>query len=213
MYEYLRILLKARWKAFFIPVIVALLFLICFSYYIRYLYIEDIETVKMYVAPDFHLVISLLSAWWGILTATEYVSVKGNEVLYMYFSLKSVMICQLIMEIVYIVGVTVFFLLTGKDFGFTNDMLALLIGESIFISGLAFGITQLTKNTSIALCIVVFYCVYLLKFDFIDALRVISIFQDTVASTSSQSFIVDVGFGIFFHFIGGVCYKTRKVYF
>lgn len=215
MNGYLKLLARIRWKAFFLPILAGFIFLTCSSYYTKNLYDGDMETIRMYVVPNFHLIISLLSAWWGILAASNYVSEKGNEVLYMYFNTKSLITCQFSMEAVYILLFTAFFLLLQKDFGFTFFMLALLIGESMFLSGLAFGIIHLTKNTSIALGVIAFYCIYLLKFDSLHVLQGISIFYDLgeSASVSCKPLVIDFGFAALFHVMGVIFFKIRKVYF
>lgn len=215
MKGYLKLLIRHRCIAFFVPIIAGFLLLIFLGYYYRNLYVNDIETIKRYVIPDFHLIISLMSGWWPILLFSEFVSEQGNEVFYLYFPMGSIVKCQLFLEMIYNFLVIGYFIMIRTDFSFSPIFLLFLIGENFFVSGMVFFLVQLTKNTSIVLGVISVYCVYLLKFDQINVMGAISIFpeNDMFTQSSLRQLLVAFGFALVFYIVGGICYKKRKVYY
>lgn len=214
MKDYLMILLKHKGALFLLPVIAGFFLLWFLNHYYSNLYEGDYETIKTYVIPNLHLIVSLMSCWWIVLLLLEFTSSKGNEVLYLYFSLKDIVGSVLFLEVLYIAIVSLYFMLFCKELGLSLFFLALLCGESLFIGGLSFLIIQLTKNTSIALGIIAVYCVYLLKFDSMHIMDSISIFPlgDTMGIDSLYQLAVDFVLAIMYHLVGGLCYKKRILY-
>ena len=215
MKDYLMFLIRHKGIVLFLPVIAAFFLLGILNHYYINLYPGDYETIKMYVIPNFHLIISLMSSWWIILLFSEFISERGNEVFYLYSSIKSVMGCVIFLEMLYITLMSLYFVLFCNELGLSIFFVILLSGESLFISGLSFFIIQLTKNTSIALGMVSVYCVYLLKFDPMNVMGCISIFplNNTFGKDSLYQIFIDLGFATIFYLVGGICYKKRKVYY
>lgn len=215
MNRYLGLLIKKRTVVFFLPVIGAFFLLGFLSQYYLNLYSGSIETIKMYVIPNFHLIISLMSCWWIILLFAEITSSGGNEVFYLYSSLKGVLVSTITLEMFYIFITSLFFLFFYRELHISPFFLALLCGEILFMSGLAFFIIHLTKNTSLALGIIAVYTVYLLKFDSMQIMSSISIFplQDMMTTDSIFQIMEDIILALVFYFFGGVCYRKRIVYY
>lgn len=215
MNDYIKLLVRHKSLVLFLPVIAGFSLLTLLNFYYRKLYYGDLEMIKSYIVPNFHLIVSLMSSWWLLLVYSEFISEKGNEVFYMYFSLKSMIGCQLLLQAVYAALVGIYFSLCYNKFGLSPFFLFLLIGESLFVSGITFLLIQLTKNTSVSIGVVAIYCIYLIKFDEINALEKVSIFtkEDAFSNANVKQLLIDLGFAFAFYIIGVVCYKRRKVYY
>lgn len=212
---YLKLVIKYKMIALFIPIIVAFSLLTLSCLYYRNLYSNDIESIKMYVVPDFHLIISLMSVWWLILLFSNIISEKGNEVFYLYVQMNSVIKCIFLFEVIYSSLVCCYFLIVKDVFMLDFSLLILLVGEILFMNGIAFLVMQITKNTSIGLVISVVYCIYILKFDKFNVFDMISVFclGDVSITAAIRQFIIDFGIATILHIAGAFLYKKWKVYY
>ena len=110
MKAYLKLLLRHRWVLAFAPVIGGFLALGYISSYYNNLYAGDYETIRAYIVPNFHLIVSLLSVWWTVIFFSQFTTEQGNELIYMSFRTSSVIKCQLLMEALYAILVFLYFL-------------------------------------------------------------------------------------------------------
>ena len=215
MKAYLKLILRHKWILVFLPFIIGFCILSFSSSYYCNLYVGDYDTIHLYLIPNFHLIVSMMSIWWTILFFSGFISEQGNELIFLCFKANRVMGCQLFLEVLYVIIISLYFLIVSDSYQLPVTLLFLLAAESFLMNGLAFFLIQLTRNISLALGSVAVYCIFIIKFDQMNLLGKISIFPNPqdILQTPIRWLLTDIGIAIACHVMGIICFQKRKVYF
>ena len=215
MKAYLKLILRHKWILVFLPIIIGFCVLSVSSNYYCNLYTGDFDTIHLYIIPNFHLIVSMMSIWWTILFFSGVISEQGNELIFLCVKANCVLGCQLFLEVLYVISFSLYFFIMCDSYQLSVTLFFLLAAESFFMNGLAFLLIQLTRNISLALGSVAVYCIFLLKFDEMDILGKISIFPNPqdILQAPIHWLLIDIGIAIACHVMGIICFQKRKVYF
>lgn len=158
--QYIRMMLRNRSGRLFVPVLIAYVILtaVCFYYRREAFRIPDFFT---YVTEWCHRIIPMFACWWVLILYDEFVSGEGNELLYLYLSPGAVLKAQFAAVAAYFVWIGIY--IGGMQFFFAmKPFFALrLCTESFFISGAAYLLVSLVRNTGVPILLIFIYCAYL----------------------------------------------------
>ena len=158
--QYIRMMLRNRSGRLFVPVLIAYVILtaVCFYYRREAFRIPDFFT---YVTEWCHRIIPMFACWWVLILYDEFVSGEGNELLYLYLSPGAVLKAQFAAVAAYFVWIGIY--IGGMQFFFAmKTFFALrLCTESFFISGAAYLLVSLVRNTGVPILLIFIYCAYL----------------------------------------------------
>ncbi len=213
--EYIRMMLRNRAGRLFVPVVIAyvILTVVCFYYRREAVRIPDFFT---YVTEWCHRIVPMFACWWVLILYDEFVSGEGNELLYLYLSPGAVLKAQFAAVAAYFVWIGIY--IGGMQFFFEmKPFFALrLCTESFFISGAAYLLVSLVRNTGVPILLIFIYCAYL-----DERLRVCTEYLNGLSSSlQSQQWSGQImnwvegtfGITIFLYLIGYFVYRKVRKY-
>lgn len=158
--EYIRMMLRNRSGRLFVPVIVAYVILTVVCFYYRREAVRYPEFFK-YVTEWCHRIVPMFACWWVLILYNEFVSGEGNELLYLYLSPQAVLKVQFAAVMAYFVWIGIY--IGGMQFFFEMKpfFVLRLCTESFFISGAAYLLVSLVRNTGVPILLIFIYCAYL----------------------------------------------------
>lgn len=135
--------------------------------------------------------------------------------IYMCFKPKQMIKSQIFIEVVYIFCFLVYFLCIRKTYELPFSVFFVVAAECLFMNGLSFFLLQWTRSSSVALAGVILYCVFLLKFDYMDLFKFISVFAkyEEILQNFREILLSNTAVAFAFHVAGGIGAEKRKVYF
>ncbi|MCI8793482.1 MAG: hypothetical protein HFG38_11945 [Eubacterium sp.] len=215
MRAYLKLVMRHKWISAYLPIIIGFCILSFSSSYYCDLYAGDFDTIHLYIIPNFHMLVSMMSVWWTILFYSGFVSEQGNELLFLRFKPNRLMGCQIFLEVLYVILVFFYFFFVRDTYQLPVSFFYLLAAESFLMNGVAFLLIHLTRSISLSLGSVALYCVFLLKFDQMDMFGIISIFPNPqdILETPVHWLLIDMAAAMACHVMGRICFQYRKVYF
>lgn len=215
MKVHFKLILRHKWIMLFVPVLIGFYLQNAANGYYADLYAGDIYVIQKYIISNFHLIVSILSVWWGIVFFSEFIGEQGNELLYMCFKPKQMIKSQIFIEVVYIFCFLVYFLCIRKTYELPFSVFFVVAAECLFMNGLSFFLLQWTRSSSVALAGVILYCVFLLKFDYMDLFKFISVFAkyEEILQNFREILLSNTAVAFAFHVAGGIGAEKRKVYF
>lgn len=158
--EYIRMMLRNRMGRLFIPVIIAYVILTVVCFYYRREAIRYPDFFR-YVTEWCHRIVPMFACWWVLVLYDEFVSGEGNELLYLYLSPKAVLKVQFVAVMLYFVWIASYIGAMQFFFEMKPFFVLRLCAESFFISGAAYLLVSLVRNTGVPVLLIFIYCAYL----------------------------------------------------
>lgn len=214
MSKLLFVLLKKSKLFFFVPLFIlgVVLPFMCVFFYNHYN--KDMQLFMQNIIIQLHLFIPLLSSWWTILILKDFYESDGNELLYLYYRPRHLLVVHCMSVVMYIGMIIVFFFIFQIFTNATIFFMYQLIVESLVVSSLVYFLCMALQNTGTGLLIVLSYCVYINLFDSLRVLTFMSIFPMNGEASSENIRLIEISLMITVVLLGGgyVFSKIRHVY-
>lgn len=174
--------------------------------------VSDIKTADS--IRQLHVWLPLFSSWWILLFAGDFFSHDGNELLYLIWKPRQIVVCEAAGIIGYLIMTAVSFAVLRSIHPFDTLLLWQILAETWFVASLSFLCCFFFKSTGAALMIAVLYDIYLNLFDGLHMFAAISIFpQQTLTVEADPIRMIAALAGGLVCFAGGcACVKWRRVY-
>ncbi len=214
MREYLKAIWKSNKKVIILPVLVLAMVMVGIIALGRMQYSLEGEELVQHFLPEIQIFLPLMCGWWTLIIHSPFVEKKGNEVLYLYIRPVTILVCQVVVELLFLVLLFAVYMLTKSQFPVPVFLFGQICMVCIAICGFLFAMVGGLKNSGAAFGVVLAYSFFVNKLDVFCVFQPVSIYfteMEKSAENIDKMYVV-LGLSILFHLLGYLSVKYRRVY-
>ncbi len=214
MREYLKAIWKSNKKVIILPVLVLAMVMVGIIALGRMQYLLEGEELVQHFLPEIQIFLPLMCGWWTLIIHSPFVEKKGNEVLYLYIKPRTILTCQITVELLFLILLFGVYMLTKSQFPVPAFLFGQICVECLTIGGFLFLMVGILKNMGAAFGVVLAYSFFVNKLDAFCVFQPVSIYFSELGKSAENvdKMCVVLGLSVLFHLLGYLSVKYRRVY-